>query len=90
MEIKKEEFTGEIGRGREPKYPFAELQEGDCLTIEVGKDIDPKAERARVSNAFYGWRKYNSKTDWVTAVRLEENDGKKVVKVYRMKAKKKK
>lgn len=89
MEIKKEEFTGEIGRGREPKYPFAELQEGDCLTIEVEDGTDPKAERARVSNAFFGWRKYNKKTDWVTAVRLEEKDGKKVVKVYRMKAKKK-
>ena len=70
MEIVKQEFKGEKPEtGRPNKYPFADLGVGDCLKIPVENNANK--ERKKVSTAFHGWRKYNDKLDWVTAVTVE-------------------
>ena len=82
MEIVKQQFTGDDpSSGRPNKYPFDKLEVGDCLRIPITDIPRGAKERKRVSNAFYGWRKYNGKLDWTTAVRIEDKGT--VICVYR-------
>jgi hypothetical protein len=82
MEIVNKDFNGK-GKGRPLKYPFNEMKKGSCLEIMVEGDITGIVLRRRLTAAILNWKKRNGKTNWETAVRLEDEG--KYVRVFRMK-----
>lgn len=78
MIIKKREYTGSLRMGRPAKYPFSELEAGDCLEVEPNEDM--KLDIARVKSALKQYIRNNSTTDW--KVKVIEEEG--LICVYRI------
>lgn len=61
MNMTIEKTQGEVleTRGREPKYPFRKLSEGETIRVQLGDEKDFH----RVRSAFFQFRKYH-KLKW--------------------------
>ena len=46
-------------KGRDPKYPFADMKPGDSFAVDVGRE-GPRAVVNRLNAAAHGWRRRNA------------------------------
>lgn len=77
MNIVKKSLPRRKHAGRKAKYPFVNLNIGDCLEIEAKENIK-KLSRS-VSASLSQWKSYNN-MKWKTAVRVEGD----LICVYRI------
>lgn len=46
-------------KGRDPKYPFANMKPGDSFAVDVGGE-EPRVVLNRINTAAQGWRRRNA------------------------------
>lgn len=46
-------------KGRDPKYPFADMKPGDSFAVDVGRE-EPRVVLNRLNTAAQGWRRRNA------------------------------
>lgn len=56
MVIEKTKGNIQATKGREPKYPFKKLKEGETLKVDINDERDVQ----RIKSAFFQFRKYNN------------------------------
>lgn len=77
--------TGKTSGGRPCRYPYTEMEIGDCFDVSVAADEKADAVVRRMRVAATGWKKRNTASCGF-AVRVMDEGGQTLVRVWKTEA----